>query len=228
MRPHARRGPDVGGPVGPYIQTERRDLYGKYADLLIAKGGGLPLLLPEGRRRKPPEQEGGDPKARLRPAGICATTRPRSRARAGEPFVIRQKIPREGTTTFRDASFGDITVENDTLDDQVLLKSDGLPTYNFANVVDDHLMGITHVVRGSEYLSSAPEVQPALRVLRLGGPDLRPLRARHARRAAQDVQAPRRPQLRGSDRAGYLTEAVLNYVALLGWSPRAAERRSLR
>ena len=76
---------------------------------------------------------------------------------AGEPFGIRQRIPHEGTTTFHDASFGDITVENKELEDQVLLKSDGLPTYNFANVVDDHLMGITHVVRGSEYLSSAPK-----------------------------------------------------------------------
>ena len=77
--------------------------------------------------------------------------------KSGEPFVIRQRIPHEGTTTFHDASFGDITVENKELEDQVLLKSDGLPTYNFANVVDDHLMGITHVVRGSEYLSSAPK-----------------------------------------------------------------------
>ena len=94
---------------------------------------------------------------------------------AGEPYVIRQRIPHEGTTTFHDVSFGDITVENKTLDDQVLLKQDGLPTYNFANVVDDHLMGITHVVQGGEYLSSAPPVQSAVRGLRLGHPHLRPL-----------------------------------------------------
>ncbi|HIR84705.1 MAG TPA: glutamate--tRNA ligase, partial [Candidatus Galloscillospira excrementavium] len=144
-------GPDVGGPVGPYIQTQRRDLYGKYAQLLVEQGAAYRCFCDKERLDS------------LGVGGYDGHCRDLSQAEideklaAGVPYVIRQKIPREGSTTFHDAVYGDITVENATLDDQVLIKSDGLPTYNFANVVDDHLMGITHVVRGSEYLSSAPK-----------------------------------------------------------------------
>ena len=146
-------GPDVGGPVGPYIQSERRDLYGKYAHLLVEKGAAYYCFC----EKTESEEDSGnfdrdaDPCRSLSPAEIQANLD------AGRPYVIRQRIPQTGSTTFHDVSFGEITVENKTLDDQVLLKRDGLPTYNFANVVDDHLMGITHVVRGSEYLSSAPK-----------------------------------------------------------------------
>ncbi len=145
-------GPDVGGPVGPYIQSERRSLYGKYAELLVEKGAAYYCFCDKSES----EEESGDFQRAADPCRALSADEAAAKVAAGHPYVIRQKIP-AGQTTFHDAIFGDITVENETLDDQVLLKSDGLPTYNFANVVDDHLMGITHVVRGSEYLSSAPK-----------------------------------------------------------------------
>ena len=146
-------GPDVGGPVGPYIQSERRDLYLPYAQLLVEKGAAYYCFCEKAESEEDSGDfsRGDDPCRNLSPEEVQANLD------AGKPWVIRQRIPHEGTTTFHDVSFGDITVENKTLDDQVLLKRDGLPTYNFANVIDDHLMGITHVVRGSEYLSSAPK-----------------------------------------------------------------------
>ncbi len=142
---------------------------------------------------------------------------------AGEPYVIRQKIPETGTVTFHDAIFGDITVDNSTLDDQILLKRDGLPTYNFANVIDDHLMGITHVVRGSEYLSSAPkydllyqsfgwEVPTYVHCSPVMRDQHNKMSKRHGDPSYEDLKA-----------QGYLTEAILNYVALLGWSPRGEQ-----
>ena len=146
-------GPDVGGPVGPYIQSERRDLYQPYAHLLVEKGAAYYCFC----EKSESEEDAGDFDRADDPCRELDPAEALRRVEAGEPYVIRQKIPHEGVTTFHDVSFGDITVENKTLDDQVLLKRDGLPTYNFANVVDDHLMGITHVVRGSEYLSSAPK-----------------------------------------------------------------------
>ena len=121
--------------------------------------------------------------ARTIPAATCRSKRPRRASPRASPYVIRQRIPKDGTTTFHDASFGDITVENKTLDDQVLLKRDGLPTYNFANVIDDHLMGITHVVRGSEYLSSAPKYNLLYEGFGWEVPTYA-LLPRHARRAA--------------------------------------------
>ncbi len=146
-------GPDTGGPVAPYVQSQRRDTYGKYAKLLVEKGGAYYCFC----EKCASEEDTGDFDRADDPCRDLPLKDALRRVEAGEPYVIRQRIPKEGTTTFRDAVFGDITVENSTLDDQVLLKRDGLPTYNFANVIDDHLMGITHVVRGSEYLSSAPK-----------------------------------------------------------------------
>ena len=142
------------------------------------------------------------------------------RIAAGQSYVIRQKIPQEGTTTFHDASFGDITVENKELEDQILLKSDGLPTYNFANVVDDHLMGITHVVRGSEYLSSAPKYNLLYQAFGWEVPTY--VHCSPVMRDAQHKMSKRNgdPSYEDLIAQGYLTEAVLNYVALLGWSPR--------
>ena len=142
------------------------------------------------------------------------------RVEAGEPYVIRQKIPAEGTTTFHDAIFGDITVENSTLDDQVLLKRDGLPTYNFANVIDDHLMGITHVVRGSEYLSSAPKYDLLYHAFGWEVPTY--VHCSPVMRDAQNKMSKRHgdPSYEDLKAQGYLTEAILNYVALLGWSPK--------
>ena len=138
---------------------------------------------------------------------------------AGLPYVIRQRIP-AGTTTFHDAIFGDITVDNSTLDDQVLLKRDGLPTYNFANVIDDHLMGITHVVRGSEYLASAPKYNLLYEAFGWEVPTY--VHCSPVMRDAQNKMSKRHgdPSYEDLKAEGYLTEAILNYVALLGWSPK--------
>ena len=215
-------GPDVGGPVGPYIQSQRRDTYGRYAHLLVEKGCAYYCFC---EKTESEEDSGGFHRA----ADPCRSLSPeeaRARVEAGEPYVIRQRIPETGTTTFHDAIFGDIMVENAALDDQVLLKRDGLPTYNFANVVDDHLMGITHVVRGSEYLSSAPKYDLLYQSFGWDVPTYvhcspvmrdqhNKMSKRHGDPSYEDLKA-----------QGYLTEAILNYVALLGWSPRGelAER----
>ncbi len=156
MRPDARRRAGRRRPVGPYVQSERRDLYG-IREAAVRARPRLLLLLRKGDEEETPEARRAKSKSTICACRDLPWRRGKKRVEAGEPFVIRQRIPHEGTTTFHDATFGDITVENKELDDQVLLKADGLPTYNFANVVDDHLMGITHVVRGSEYLSSAPK-----------------------------------------------------------------------
>ena len=207
-------GPDVGGPVGPYIQSERRGLYGKYAHLLVEKGAAYYCFCEKTEEDSGSFDRTADPCRDLSPESVQANLD------AGRPYVIRQRIPQEGTTTFHDVSFGDITVENKTLDDQVLLKRDGLPTYNFANVVDDHLMGITHVVRGSEYLSSAPKYNLLYEAFGWDIPTYvhcspvmrdqhNKMSKRHGDPSYEDLIA-----------GGYLTPAVLNYVALLGWAPK--------
>ncbi len=212
-------GPDVGGPVGPYIQTQRRDFYKKYAELLIAKGGAYRCFCNKDTQEEQEVSEGVSIKkydgrcSRLSQAEID------EKLRAGLPYVIRQKIPREGTTTFSDIIFGDITVDNDTLDDNVLIKSDGLPTYNFANVIDDHMMGITHVVRGSEYLSSAPKYNLLYKSFGWNIPQY--IHVSPVMRDAQHKLSKRHgdPTYEDLIREGYLPEAIVNYVALLGWSP---------
>ena len=214
-------GPDIGGPVGPYVQTERRGLYGKYAELLVEKGCAYRCFC----EKSEADEDAGFEKV-ADPCRSMSKQESDRRAAAGEPYVIRQRIPHEGTTTFHDASFGDITVENKELEDQVLLKSDGLPTYNFANVVDDHLMGITHVVRGSEYLSSAPKYNLLYEAFGWEIPTY--VHCSPVMRDAQHKMSKRHgdPSYEDLIREGYLTEAVLNYVALLGWSPKGenAER----
>ena len=217
-------GPDVGGPVGPYIQTERRDLYGKYAQLLLETGHAYRCFCTEerleGLRQDDPNAKYDRHCLSLTPEEIQA------KLDAGEPYVIRQRIP-EGTTTFHDAVYGEITVDNAELDDQILIKSDGLPTYNFANVVDDHLMGITHVVRGAEYLSSSPKYNLLYQAfgweiptyvhcasVMINDPatgSVRKMSKRHGDPSYEDLMA-----------QGYLSQAVVNYVALLGWAPHGA------
>ena len=208
-------GPDVGGPVAPYIQSERRDTYGKYARLLVEKGGAYYCFC----EKCASEEDTGDFDRADDPCRDLPLEDALRRVEAGEPYVIRQRIPKEGTTTFHDAVFGDITVENSTLDDQVLLKRDGLPTYNFANVIDDHLMGITHVVRGSEYLSSAPkynllyeafgwEVPVYVHCPTITNEEHKKLSKRSGHSSFEDLLE-----------QGFLTEAIVNFVALLGWSP---------
>ena len=209
-------GPDVGGPVAPYIQSQRRDTYGKYAKLLAEKGAAYYCFC----EKTESEEDSGDFSRAADPCRDLPLEEALRRVEAGEPYVIRQKIPAEGTTTFHDAIFGDITVENSTLDDQVLLKRDGLPTYNFANVIDDHLMGITHVVRGSEYLSSAPKYDLLYRAFGWEIPTY--VHCSPVMRDAQNKMSKRHgdPSYEDLKAEGYLTEAILNYVALLGWSPK--------
>ncbi len=219
---HYDEGPDVGGPVGPYVQSERQDLYRKYAELLIEKGAAYRCFCTEEDLE---DLRKDDPNAKYdRRCLLLSPEEAQARLDAGIPYVIRQKIP-DGTTTFHDAVYGDITVDNSELEDQVLLKSDGLPTYNFANVVDDHLMGITHVVRGSEYLSSAPkynllydafgwEIPTYVHCasVMIADPEtgaVRKMSKRHGDPSYEDLLA-----------MGYLPEAICNYVSLLGWSPR--------
>ena len=215
-------GPDVGGPTGPYIQSERRDLYLPYAQLLVEKGAAYYCFCEKAES----EEDSGEFDRADDPCRNLSEEEAAANLAAGKPYVIRQRIPHEGTTTFHDVSFGDITVENKTLDDQVLLKRDGLPTYNFANVVDDHLMGITHVVRGSEYLSSAPKYNLLYEAFGWEIPTY--VHCSPVMRDAQHKMSKRHgdPSYEDLIREGYLTEAVLNYVALLGWSPKGenAER----
>jgi len=209
-------GPDVGGPVGPYIQSERRGLYGKYAELLVEKGAAYYCFCEKAES----EADSGDFDRADDPCRDLSAEEVAANLAAGKPYVIRQRIPHEGTTTFHDVSFGDITVENKTLDDQVLLKRDGLPTYNFANVVDDHLMGITHVVRGSEYLSSAPKYNLLYEAFGWEIPTY--VHCSPVMRDQHNKMSKRKgdPSYEDLIARGYLTPAVLNYVALLGWAPK--------
>ena len=215
-------GPDVGGPVGPYVQSERKPIYERYARELVERGGAYYCFC--GRERleelRKIHEASGVPHHY---DGHCRDLTPqevRAKLASGVPHVIRQKIPREGTTTFHDEIFGDITVENATLDDNILLKTDGMPTYNFANVVDDHLMGITHVIRGMEYLSSVPkynllyesfgwEIPAYIHCPPVMKDATQKLSKRNGDASFGDLLA-----------KGYLKEAVLNYIALLGWSPK--------
>ena len=152
-------GPDIGGDYGPYVQSERMGMYMDYAKELVEKGEAYYCFCTKERLEslKESNAEGAAFAKYDRHCLGLSKEEVQAKLDAGEPFVIRQKMPDSGTTTFSDVVYGDITVENTELDDQILMKADGFPTYNFANVVDDHLMHITHVVRGSEYLSSTPK-----------------------------------------------------------------------
>ncbi len=209
-------GPDVGGPVAPYIQSERRDTYGRYARLLVEKGRAYYCFCEKAESG----EDSGDFERGVDPCRALSLEEAQARVDAGEPYVIRQRVPEEGSTTFHDAIFGDITVENKTLDDQVLIKQDGMPTYNFANVIDDHLMGITHVVRGSEYLSSAPKYNLLYEGFGWEVPTY--VHCSPVMRDAQNKMSKRHgdPSYEDLKEQGFLTDAILNYVALLGWSPR--------
>ncbi len=214
-------GPDIGGEYGPYIQSERRELYKKYALELVEKGEAYYCFCDKERldsvraqqeaAKQPPKYDGH--------CKNLSKEEIEEKLRAGVPYVIRQKIPQTGTTSFDDEVFGTITAPNDTLDDNVLLKSDGLPTYNFANVVDDHLMNITHVIRGSEYLSSTPKYNLLYKAFGWEIPKY--VHCSPVMRDAQKKLSKREGDASFEDFVGkgYLKEAVLNYIALLGWSP---------
>ncbi len=240
-------GPDVGGPCGPYIQSQRRDTYLPYAKKLIESGHAYYCFctkerLEEARAAAEAKGEG------FKYDKHCLhLTREEIQAKldAGVPYVIRQNIPTTGKAGFDDVIYGHVEVDCDTLDDNVLIKADGLPTYNFANVIDDHLMGITHVMRGNEYLSSAPKynllyealgwtpptyvhltpvmVEGTYRDKKTGEYQMttdengNPVKAVVKRKMSKSQGDPSFEDLLAG---GYLVEAVINYLVLLGWSPR--------
>ncbi len=211
-------GPGVGGDYGPYIQSERRGIYMEYARQLIEKGAAYYCFCTKERLDSLRESEGASFTYDRHCLSLTKEEVERNLAE-GKPFVIRQKVPREGRTTFTDVVYGDITVDNDTLDDQILIKSDGMPTYNFANVVDDHLMKITHVVRGNEYLSSTPKYNILYQSFGWDIPVY--IHLPSIMKDAHNKLSKRNGDASFQDlvKKGYLPEAILNYIALLGWSP---------
>ena len=215
-------GPDIGGPVGPYVQSERMGMFKDYALKLVESGHAYYCFCDKDRLeevRKIQQASGIAPKY----DGHCknlSKEEVQAKLDAGVPYVIRQKCPTEGTTTFHDEVFGDITVENSVLDDQILIKADGMPTYNFANVVDDHTMGITHVVRGNEYLSSTPKYNLLYEAFGWDVPVY--IHVPPVMKNATEKLSKRNGDASFEDLAakGYLDEAIVNYIALLGWAPK--------
>jgi glutamyl-tRNA synthetase len=214
-------GPDIGGKFGPYIQSERKGLYREYAHNLVAAGAAYYCFCTKERLdalRSDCEQAGCVFKYDKH---CLALTKEEIRAKidAGEPYVIRQNIPLEGETAYTDAIFGEITVPNSDMEDNILLKSDGLPTYNLANVVDDHLMDITHVIRGIEYLSSTPKYNLLYKAFGWEVPQY--IHLPPVMRDQQHKLSKRHGDASFEDfvQKGYLKEAIVNYIALLGWSP---------
>ena len=215
-------GPDKDGGVGPYIQSERqkKGIYLEYAKKLIDKGEAYYCFCDECRLKTLVTEFEGKTISRYDKHCLhLSKEEVEANLAAGKPYVIRQNNPEEGTTTFSDELYGDITVPNIELDDMILIKSDGFPTYNFANVVDDHLMNITHVVRGNEYLSSSPkynrlyeafgwEVPTYIHCPLITNEDHQKLSKRSGHSSFEDLLE-----------QGFLTEAIINFVALLGWSP---------
>ena len=217
-------GPDKDGGVGPYVQSERQKqgIYLEYAKKLIEKGEAYYCFCDKERLDGLKSQvvEGKEITVYDKHCLSLSKEEVEEKLKAGLPYVIRQNNPREGKTTFHDEIYGDISVDNGELDDMILIKSDGYPTYNFANVVDDHLMGITHVVRGNEYLSSSPkynrlyeafgwEVPVYVHCPLITDENHQKLSKRCGHSSYEDLIE-----------QGFVTEAVVNYVALLGWCPQ--------
>lgn len=218
-------GPDIGGEYGPYVQSERKDMYLPYAEQLIKEGKAYRCFCTKERLES--IQQDNDFGGYDRHCRDLSQEEIDRLLAEGVPYVIRQKMPLEGSTTFVDAVFGEITVENSELQDQILIKSDGFPTYNFANVIDDHTMGITHVVRGCEYLSSTPkynllydafgwEIPTYVHLPLIMGKDaegnISKLSKRHGSTGFEDLI-----------KEGYLPQVIINYIALLGWCPKGNE-----
>ena len=217
-------GPDIGGDYGPYVQSERKNDYIEYAKQLIEKGEAYYCFCTKERLESLKTEAGGESITHYdRHCLSLSKEEVEENLKNGVPYVIRQKI-KEGTTTFHDEVYGSITVDNSELEDQILIKADGYPTYNFANVIDDHLMNITHVVRGSEYLSSTPkynllyeafgwEIPTYIHLPLIMGKDedgnVSKLSKRHGATGFYDLIDD-----------GYLPQAIINYIALLGWCPK--------
>ncbi len=214
-------GPDIGGPVGPYVQSERKEMYLPYAKQLVEKGAAYYCFCTKeelDERRAAAEARGEVFKydkhcLHLSPEEV------QQKLDAGVPYVIRLNAPTTGETTYDDVVFGKVTFPNDTLDDMVLIKADGMPTYNFANVIDDHLMGITHVMRGMEYLSSTPKYNLLYEAFGWEIPEYVHLTT--VMRDAQHKLSKRDGDAYYSDyiAKGYLKGALINYLALVGWNP---------
>lgn len=207
-------GPDKDGGYGPYVQSERLPLYAEYAQRLLACGAAYRCFC-----RKSDQHEEENAPTRRDPCRYLSGAEIEAKMATGESFVIRQRIPEDGSTTFVDHVYGEITIENAQLDDQVLLKSDGFPTYNFANVVDDHLMAITHVMRGKEYLSSTPKYNLLYQSFGWELPDYVHLPLIIKEDGTKFSKRLGDPSFEDLLQMGYLPEAIINYIALLGWSP---------
>ena len=218
---HIDEGPLEGGDYGPYTQSERVDIYRKYAEELVEKGEAYYCFCTEERLEKLRE-EADSRKVAFMYDGHClklSKEEVEEKIKAGVPYVIRQKMPKEGTTSYEDLVYGRISVENELLEDQILLKSDGYPTYNFANVIDDHLMGITHVVRGNEYLSSTPKYLLLYKAFGWESPEY--IHLPHIVKEGGKKISKRDGDSTFMDlyNLGYLPKAIINYLALLGWAP---------
>lgn len=208
-------GPQINGPYAPYVQSQRLNLYHHYAKKLVDLGGAHYCFCQD-------DTDGKDPCLNLSQEEI------QTKIENGDPYVIRQTIPQLGNTSFDDEVYGHIVVENSTLNEGILIKSDGYPTYNFANVIDDHLMHITHVIRGNEYLSSTPkynliyqafgwEIPTYIHLPSVNKDENHKLSKRHGDASYHDLK-----------NQGFLTQAIINYIALLGWAPKENEILSLQ
>lgn len=214
-------GPNNGGKCGPYVQSERLDIYQKYVKELIQTGNAYYCFCTEERLeslKSANKFAGYDRYCRNLPQQETETL-----LKAGKPYVIRQKVPLGGSTSFVDAVYGEITINNKEIEDQILIKTDGYPTYNFANVVDDHLMAISHVVRGCEYLTSTPKYNLLYKAFGWNPPlyiHLPLIMGKNADGTAEKLSK-RHGAVSFKDlmELGYLPEAIVNYVALLGWCP---------
>lgn len=210
-------GPDVGGNYGPYVQSERKPIYAEYAHKLVELGGAHYCFCSKAEAEEEKDEEQNmkfqDPCKRLSPEEA------KKRIAAGEPYVVRQTINKKGKSKYHDEVYGDIEIDYDELDEGVLLKSDGFPTYNFANVVDDHLMNITHVVRGNEYISSTPKYNLIYETFGWTPPHY--VHVPPVMKDAQHKLSKRNGDASFQDLVakGYLPEAIINYIALLGWNP---------
>ena len=220
-------GPDVGGNYGPYVQSERKDIYTEYAKKLVELGGAYYCFCTPDRIESL-RDEAGNVRYDKHCLGL-SKEEIEKRIASGEPYVIRQNVPSEGTGTYHDLVYGDISVDYKDIEDGILIKSDGMPTYNFANVIDDHLMGITHVIRGIEYLSSTPKYNLMYDAYGWERPvyiHLPPIM-----KDAQHKLSKRNGDASYEDfiKKGYVKEAIVNYIALLGWSPKGnVEKMSLK
>ncbi|MBQ7264477.1 MAG: glutamate--tRNA ligase [Firmicutes bacterium] len=212
-------GPDIGGPYGPYVQSERKNDYLKYALELVEKGEAYYCFCTKERLDNLKQEVNGQTVAKYDRHCLSLSKEEIEKNLENKvPYVIRQKI-REGKTTFTDEVYGSITVDNEEMEDQILIKTDGFPTYNFANVIDDHNMNITHVVRGSEYLSSTPKYNLLYEAFGWDIPTYIHLPA--VMKDAHNKLSKRNGDASFQDLVakGYLPDAIINYIALLGWAP---------